>query len=185
MEELINEGKIDAVLDLTLHELTEEVMGVGAYVPVTPNRLEPALRKSIPVVMATGGMEYLCFGPRSSIPAELQDRVIYMHNPYNANLKINSDELERVADTLAERVNVATAGAALFVPRKGWSVYGGEGGPFHDPQGIERFIKRLEDRLDANVEFRVLDNNINDDEFVIACVERLQAFIKQRTGAIS
>ena len=36
MEELIEEGVIQAVLDLTPHELTEEVVGAGAYVPVRP-----------------------------------------------------------------------------------------------------------------------------------------------------
>lgn len=179
MEELIASGMINAVLDLTLHELTEEVMGVGAYVPVTPGRLTVALERGIPVVAATGGMEYLCFGPRSSIPKELQDRVTYMHNRYNANLKINHEELQRVADVLAERMNTAGANAALFVPRRAWSVYGDEGGPFHDPEGIDLFIARLQQRLRPDVSFRVLDTSINDDEFATACVHQLRQYLDQ------
>jgi len=182
MEELIAAGMINAVLDLTLHELTEEVMAVGAYVPVTPGRLSVAIEQGIPVVAATGGMEYLCFGPRSSIPADMQDRVIYMHNPYNANLKINHEEMVRVAETLAERINASSSNTALFVPRSAWSVYGSEGGPFHDPEGIEMFIAHLEQRLKPGVIFRVLDNTINDEEFATACVRQLRLFMEQPVG---
>ena len=45
MEELIEEGIIHGVLDLTPHELTEEVVGAGAYLPVKPGRLRTAGRK--------------------------------------------------------------------------------------------------------------------------------------------
>ncbi len=183
MEELISADMIDAVLDLTLHELTEEVMNVGAYVPVTPGRLSVALEKGVPVVAATGGMEYLCFGPRSSIPEQMQDHVIYMHNPYNANVKIDEDELERVAAELARRFNKGAARAALFLPRKAWSVYGAEGGPFHDPEGIQRFAARLEETLDPGVEYRSFELEINDTEFAAACVDRLCELIEHHSHA--
>jgi uncharacterized protein (UPF0261 family) len=183
MEELIRRGMIDAVLDLTLHELTEEVLNVGAYVPVTPGRLDAACRKGIPVVAATGAMEYLCFGPKSSIPAHLQDRVIYMHNPYNANLKITHQELVRVAEVLAERLNRAAGPAALFVPRLAWSVYGSEGGPFHDPEGIEVFIDTLRRHLEAAVDFNVLEYGINDGRFASACVSQLKLYLTEEAGA--
>ena len=177
MEELVQSGMIDAVLDLTLHELTEEVMGVGAYVPVTPGRFSVASGKGIPVVASTGGMEYLCFGPRSSIPEEMLDHVIYMHNPYNANVKINHEELLRVADVLAQRMNNAGPRTALLVPAKAWSVYGSEGGPFHDPEGTRLFLKRLQETLEPGVNCQVLDNEINDEEFVSACVAELQKLL--------
>ena len=71
MEDLIEEGLIQGVFDLTPHELTEEVVGAGAYQPVNPGRLTAAGRKGIPQVVSTGGLEYLCFGPRESIPLRL------------------------------------------------------------------------------------------------------------------
>jgi uncharacterized protein (UPF0261 family) len=173
MEELIDEGLIDAVLELTPHEVTEEIMQVGIYAPVRSGRLTAAIGKGIPMVLATGGMEYICFGPRSSIPEELQDRTIYMHNPYNANLKINHQELGRVAEELATRLNQCRGKVSLLVPTKGWSVYGSGGGPFHDPEGIELFIRTMRQQLSDSVELQVLDREINDPEFVDACVERL------------
>ena len=67
-EELIEEGVFHGLVDLTPHELTEEVVGAGAYVPVRPGRMQAAARAGIPQVVSTGAMEYLCFGPKESIP---------------------------------------------------------------------------------------------------------------------
>lgn len=178
MEELIDEGLIDAVLDLTPHEVTEEIMQVGIYAPVRSGRLTAAIGKRIPLVVATGGMEYICFGPRTSIPEELQNRTIYMHNPYNANLKINHQELGRVAEELATRLNQSHGKVSVLVPTNGWSVYGSDDGPFHDPEGIELFIATVRQRLSDTVELQVLDRNINDPEFVDACVERLVEYLE-------
>lgn len=177
MEELIEAGLIDGVLDLTPHELTEEVVGVGAYVPVVPGRMTAAGKKGIPLVVATGSMEYLCFGPRSTIPEAYQNRPIYMHNPYNANVKLSHDELQDVAGVLASRLNASVGKVALFVPAKGWSVYGAEGGPFYDPDGYRLFIDTLERGLSPGVSYRLMDNTINDVVFVDACVAKLREFL--------
>jgi len=173
MEELVSRGMIDAVLDLTLHEVTEEVMAVGAYVPVTPGRFLATCESGVPVVASTGGMEYLCFGPRSSIPAEMQDHVIYMHNPYNANVKISREELLLVANVLADRLNSCEK-ARLLIPKKAWSVYGSDGGPFHDPEGIRLFIDRLLQRIANPDQVQVLELSINDEAFAEACVKELK-----------
>ena len=74
MEELIEEEIIHGVLDLTPHELAEEVVGAGAYQPVKSGRLKAAGTKGIPQVVSTGGMEYLCFGPKESIPPRFRNR---------------------------------------------------------------------------------------------------------------
>lgn len=180
MEELIGNGLIRGVLDLTPHELTEEVVGVGAYMPVVPGRMTAAAKAGISLVVAPGSMEYLCFGPRATIPSAYQDRPTYMHNPYNANVKLSHDELEKVAWTLAERLNAASGKVALFVPARGWSVYGAQGGPFWDPEGYRRFEEVIERRLDPTVYRRVMDNMINDDAFVDACVAKLLEFLREQ-----
>lgn len=137
MEELIEAGLIKGVLDFTPHELTEEVIGAGAYVPVRPGRLTAAGRWGIPQVVSTGALEYLCFGPRESVPPRFRRRKIYMHNPYNANVRASRREMAEVGRVMAERLNEAKGPAAVLVPLKGWSVYGKKGGPLHDPQETE------------------------------------------------
>jgi len=177
MEELIGEGIIHGVLDLTPHELTEEVLGAGAYVPVRPGRLKSAGAKGIPQVISTGAMEYLCFGPRESIPARLRKRKIYMHNPYNANLRVSAREMSRVGQTMAERLNEAKGPTAVMIPLRGWSVYGAPGGPLHDPLAYKAFLKALRSHLRPDIQYREIDAHINDGMFAEACVQQMKEFM--------
>ncbi len=178
MEELIETGVINGVLDLTPHELTEEVVGAGAYIPVRPGRLRAAGRLSIPQVVSTGAMEYLCFGPRESIPLRLRRRKTYMHNPYNANVKVSRREMAEVGKVMAERLNEARGPTAVLVPLRGWSVYGGEGGPLHDHRGNRILIEALKGRLKTDVRYEEIDVHINDHHFADACVSVLLEFME-------
>lgn len=179
MEELIAEGLIHGVLDLTPHELTEEVVGAGIYRPVRPGRMTAAGTKGIPQVVSTGGMEYLCFGPRESIPPGLRKRRIYMHNPFNANVKLSRNEMARVGGVMAERLNAATGPTAVLVPLKGWSVYGAPGGVLYDGTGNRALLKTLKDRLRKDIDLREIDAHINDDLFVDACVNQLITYMEE------
>jgi uncharacterized protein (UPF0261 family) len=179
MEELIAEGMIHGVFDLTPHELTEEVAGEGIYRPVRPGRMTAAGTKGIPQVVSTGGMEYLCFGPRESIPPGLRKRRIYMHNPFNANVKLSRNEMARVGGVMAERLNAATGPTAVLVPLKGWSVYGAPGGVLYDGTGNWALLKTLKDRLRKNIDLREIDAHINDDLFVDACVNQLITYMEE------
>ena len=86
MERLIRAGRVAAVLEITPHELTEEVLETGVYQPVEAGRLTAAAEMGMPMVVAPGALEYFCFGPLESIPARLRRRRMYFHNISNANV---------------------------------------------------------------------------------------------------
>ena len=180
MEELIEQGIIHGVLDLTPHELSEEVVGLGAYVPVRPGRLTAAGSKGIPQVVSTGGLEYLCFGPWESIPVRLRKRKIYMHNPYNANVKVSRKEMGLIGRTMAERLNQTKGPAAILVPLGGWSIYGAKGGPLHDEFGYKSFLNSLKTCLRPGIKLEEIDSHINDSVFVSRCVKQLVEFMEQK-----
>ncbi len=178
MEELIEGGFINAVLDLTPHEVTEEVVGAGAYVPVRPGRLSAAGLMGIPQVVSTGALEYVCFGPRESIPPGMRRRKIYMHNPYNANVKVSRREMAEVGKVMAKRLNETRGSTAVLVPLRGWSIYGGEGGPLHDHRGNRILIEALKGHLKADIRYEEIDAHINDHQFADACVNVLLEFME-------
>ena len=178
MEELIEGGFINAVLDLTPHEVTEEVVGAGAYVPVRPGRLSAAGLMGIPQVVSTGALEYVCFGPKESIPPGMRRRKIYMHNPYNANMRVSREEMAQVGRVMAERLNQARGPTAVLVPRNGWSVYGREGGPLHNPGGNKILVKALKDHLESHIRYEEVDAHINDPQFADVCVRVLADLVK-------
>lgn len=183
MEELAEAGEFAAVLDLTPHELSEEVMGDGAYTPVRPGRMTAAGRRGIPQVVSTGGMEYLCFGPPDTVPAKYRGRPCAMHNPVNPNIRLTAEELARVGCVMAERLSAARGPAAVLVPLRGWSAYGGPGGPLHDPEADAALVRALAERLDPRIPVRRLDLHINDPAFADACVDALLAMLAATTEA--
>lgn len=179
MEELIEAGVFIGVIDLTPHELIEEVVGSGAYVPVREGRMTAAARHGIPQIVSTGALEYLCFGPKESIPAGLRRRRIYFHNPYNANLKASRDEMATVGKVMAGRLNESRAAVEILIPLRGWSVYGSKGGPLYDPQGNRLLIDALKRHLDPKIPVEEIDLHINDPEFADRCITQMINLLEQ------
>ncbi|MFB3817654.1 MAG: Tm-1-like ATP-binding domain-containing protein [Candidatus Methylomirabilales bacterium] len=173
MERLVAEGRIAAVLDLTPHELTEEVVGEGWYRPVEPGRLTAAGRAGIPQVVAPGGMEYVVFGPPESVPLRFRRRPTHYHNPMCANIAVGRREMAAVGRVLAERLNAAKGPVAVVIPLKGWSVYGAPGGPLHDPAAIAAFLEHLGRTLRPDVPVHRLPLHINEPGFADRCATLL------------
>lgn len=170
MEDIIGQGLIEGVLDLTTHELVGEVFGQDIYTPLLP-RLEAAGKLGIPMVIAPGGLDYFCFGPAESIPAPFRDRKTHYHNPYNTNVRTASEELSKVGEVLASKVNASTGPVAILIPMLGWSENGRLGGPLYDPEADSALVKALEDHLVPKVRLIKVDANINDPDFAQIAVQ--------------
>ena len=183
MERLIREGRVDAVLELTPHELTEEVVGEGWYQPVEPGRLHAAAEMGIPQVVAPGGMEYLAFGPPESIPTRFRRRPAVFHNPLNANVRTSRGEMAAVGRALGERLNRAKGPAAVVLPMKGWSIYGAPGGPLHDAAADAAFERSLTRTLRGDIPVHRLPLHINDPAFADRCCELLRGFLESRPAS--
>jgi len=80
---------------------------------------------------------------------------------------------------MAERLNEAKGPTAVFIPVKGWSVYGAEGGPLHDPDGYKTFLREFQKYLHSRIPIKEMDAHINDGFFVDACVDQLNTFMKE------
>lgn len=183
MERLIRTGRIAAVLELTPHELTEEVLATGVYQPVEAGRLTAAAEMGVPMVVAPGGLEYLCFGPLESIPPRLRRRRIYFHNISNANVGTTRQEMAKVGQALAERLNVARGAVAFVLPQKGWSIYGSAGGPLYDPELNAAFERALTRNLRPEIPVHKLPLEINDPEFAQYCCRLLLDFMKKEPAS--
>jgi uncharacterized protein (UPF0261 family) len=177
MERLIRAGRVAAVLELTPHELTEEVLKTGVYQPVEGGRLLAAAEMGIPQVVAPGSVEYLCFGPRESIPARFGRRRTYLHNLSNANVRTSRQEMRKVGQVLAERLNRAKGPVAMVLPLRGWSIYGAPGGPLHDAAADAAFVQSLTRVLRPDIPVHQLPLHINDPAFAQHCCRLLMEFL--------
>ncbi|HKC59344.1 MAG TPA: Tm-1-like ATP-binding domain-containing protein [Myxococcales bacterium] len=175
MEELIETGLFEGVLDLTTHELAAEICSQDVYAPTRPGRLTAAARRGLPQVVAPGGLDYFCFGAADTIPEAYRGRATHRHNPYNSNVRTTAAESAQLGELMAARLNSAPPGTAAFLyPQRGWSEIGSPGGPLHDPAANRAFLDSLRAALSPSVELQVLDLAINDRGFAERAVEVLE-----------
>jgi uncharacterized protein (UPF0261 family) len=176
MEALMRAGFITASLDVTTTELADEL--VGGVLSAGPHRLEAAGELGIPQVVSLGALDMVNFGPLDSVPAEFRDRLLYKHNPTVTLMRTTPGECAELGRVIAEKLNRARGPLTLFVPLRGMSLIATEGQVFHDRAADEALIGALREHLDADVDARELELDINDPEFARAMADHLDALYR-------
>lgn len=90
MEELVHEGVIAGVMDLTTREIMAEL--VGSTFVSGLDRLEAPARKGIPHVIAPGGLHVVAFGGPRVVPARDRDRLFYDHTPVLTTMRATEEK---------------------------------------------------------------------------------------------
>jgi uncharacterized protein (UPF0261 family) len=160
LEEMVEDGLIDAVCDVTTHEITDEELG-GIF-GAGPDRLTVAGRRRLPLVAVPGALEFVNFGPRHAVPARLEGRPIVVHNPSVCAVRIDRDEAARIGRLFAEKVSAAAGPAAVVLPLQGCSNYELAGGPFVDADADKALFAAIRAHLRPGIELREVDANVND-----------------------
>jgi len=171
MEEMIEAGLVDGVIDLTTTELADELC--GGVMSAGPDRLTAAGRRGIPQVVVPGALEVITFGPRDTVPAAYArpERRSVTHNPSVTTVRTNTEESGRLGEILARKVNAATGPTAVLLPLGGLSSYEAPGGPYVDPAADAALFASIRAILREDIPCREVDANINDPAFTHATVE--------------
>jgi uncharacterized protein (UPF0261 family) len=177
MEDLVRQGVIDGVLDVTTTEWADEL--VGGVLNAGPDRLDAAAETGTPQVVSTGALDMVNFGPRDSVPAEFEERKFHIHNPQVTLMRTTPEENAELGEILAEKLSAATGPTALFLPLNGVSMIDVEGEDFYDPEADEALFDAIRDHLDEDVvELIEMDTDINDDEFAQAMAKQLDEYMQ-------
>jgi len=200
MEELIRNGYIAGMLDITTHEIADEML--GGVLSAGPDRMTAAGDMGIPQVVAPGGLDLINFGPKNTVPERLlketdqPGRGLYEHNPTVTCIGVSMDEAYRIGEHMAEKLNRAKGPSVLCVPMRGWGAcdlatpdiklgWSGPGpGPVwaadeQNPQWSRRsvrYVKALRDKIDPNkenLEVILVDRHMNEPEFADLLAELL------------
>jgi uncharacterized protein (UPF0261 family) len=176
MEALVEGGHLSGVLDVTTTELCDDL--VGGVLSAGPERLEAAGRAGVPQVVSLGALDMVNFGARETVPPKFEDRNLYVHNPSVTLMRTTPEECAELGRRIARKLAAATGPVSLFVPLGGVSMIDAEGQPFHDPDADAALFEALREGLDGSrVELIEMDNNVNDEEFATAMVDRLDAYL--------
>jgi uncharacterized protein (UPF0261 family) len=177
LESLLESGFLTAVLDVTTTELCDDL--VGGVLSAGPDRLEMAGRLGIPQVVSVGALDMVNFGGRETVPERFEDRNLYVHNPIVTLMRTTPEECAELGRRIARKLSAAKGPTALFLPLKGVSMIDAEGQPFWDPEADEALFEELRNGVGDNVELHELDMHVNDPEFAVAMVAKLDEFLKE------
>lgn len=180
MEELIRGGFIAGVLDLTTTELADEL--AGGILSAGPHRLEAAGEAGIPQVVSAGALDMVNFGAPETVPDKYRDRTFYRHNPLVTLMRTTAEENAALGRIIGEKLSRARGPTVFMIPKRGVSLIGVAGKPFHDPAADAALFAALKASLSANVEVVEIDADINDDAFAVAAANRLLALMKRSSG---
>jgi len=175
MEELMESESIEAVVDLSLHEMADHRFG-GDY-DAGPDRGSGALKKGIPVVLVPGNIDFLVSGPLEQSLKDFPGRPYHVHNSAITVVRTTPEEIESLARQIGDLCNAAPGRYTLVIPMKGFSAFDAKEGPLHDPQAPARFVKSLQAQLSDTSRIYTLPCHINDAEFSEAVIEKLQELL--------
>ena len=207
MEELITDGYIVGILDITTHEIVDLLL--GGVLSAGPDRLTAAGKKGIPQVVAPGGLDVINFGPEDTVPEHFKNemnipgRGLKVHNPMVTVVGTSIDEAYQIGEHIAKKLNNATGPTAMCVPLRGWGAYDTPGkfpelgweedspSPFwvSDPENPKRswratyFIKALRDNIDrskSNLDVILMDCHLNEARFADLMAELLEEMLQSK-----
>ncbi|MCP4329461.1 MAG: UPF0261 family protein [Alphaproteobacteria bacterium] len=166
MEQMIDEGLVDGVVDFTTSELTDEFLG-GVF-SAGPDRMSAAGRQSIPQVVVPGAIEVLNFGPRDTVPAEFNgpDRRLIVHNPYVSAVRTKKEEAIELARIMTGKLNQAKGPTVVALPLSGFDSYQKRpDGPYIDDDADDAFCAEIRRTLRSDIPCIEEEFNINDPAF--------------------
>jgi uncharacterized protein (UPF0261 family) len=180
MEALIDDGLVDACLDITTTEWADTICG-GVF-DAGPDRLSAAGRRGIPHLIVPGCIDMVNFGAIETVPQKYRDagRQLYSWNPSVTLMRTNIEENRRMGQEFAEKANAATGPVAFAIPLRGVSILDGDGQPFCDRAADQAMFDALRENLRADILIEEVDANINDPVFADKAVEMMLALLRRR-----
>ena len=189
MENLLEQGIFDAVLDIVPAGLSEELFS-GNRAAGT-DRLEMAGKRGIPLVITPCGFEMISCGPLQRkdnndplwISRNIMTRSYYVQDAYRVQARINAEELQTIARVVSEKLNRAKGPVKFLIPLNGWSSLSVQGQTLYDPKADQVFVEELKKTLHPEIVVRELELPLNSPEFAMAVVEAFNEIMPTKKTA--
>jgi uncharacterized protein (UPF0261 family) len=166
MEQLIDAGEFDGVIDLTTTELADEL--VGGTASAGADRLTAASKRGVPQVIAPGAVDMVNFGSKGTVPTKFQDRKFFSHTPYTTLMRTTPEENREIGRMVGLRVGSSAAPVRVLWPSLGVSDYDRDGAVFFDRAADKAWLDGVRETLPSSVPVIELDCHINDVAFADA-----------------
>lgn len=181
MERLVEEGRLDAILDITTTEICDLV--AGGTMSCDPDRLEAMLTKGIPTIISVGATDMVNFGPKETVPPQYRERKLLVHNPTVTLMRTSSDECRQVGEFIVDKVlrfAQDQGKVEVWLPGGGVSILANPGSPFENHEADSVLADTVRSGL-KDTRTRVIsdDRDINDSGFAINIADSLMALVEK------
>ena len=179
MEELAEEGLIDGILDMNLHEIASGYFARGfSYNKRQEIRLWKSIRNRIPLVIAPGGLDFADFA-LGEFPDRMEERVYMMHNHNMAHIKLLPEEAAHVAEEIRRRLIAADYPVKLLLPTEGMRSNTRPGEELYDPEVDRRLLEGLRAMENPWITIEEIPGNLNTQEWGIEAAKRMLEELKR------
>ncbi|MBC6408239.1 MAG: Tm-1-like ATP-binding domain-containing protein [Rhodobacteraceae bacterium] len=175
-ESLAEQGAFAAVMDFAPQEVANHIFG---GLSAGEDRMTHAGRRGIPQMVAPGCYDLVDVVGWQPLPAHFQDRPVHAHNRLLTAAVLTAEERRKVARAMAEKLAVATAPVAFFLPKEGCNEWDRPGTDLHDAEGLAAFIEEVTQALPKSVALHALDAHINDASFSEAVLALFDEWVAQ------
>ena len=169
MEEMFESEGVSILVDLSLHEMADHRFG-GDY-DAGLQRGNSALQLGLPTIVVPGNIDFLVSGPLETARRLFPDRPYHIHNAAITVVRSTHQEIEILAQTLADWCNEATGPVRMLIPMGGFSAFDRKEGPLYDPDAPQRFAQTMHKNLNDHRIMSLIPCHINDPEFAEAILE--------------
>lgn len=180
MEQLLREGMLQGLLDITTTEIADEL--VGGVLSAGPTRLDAVAETGSPYVASVGALDMVNFWAPETVPERFKDRLFYHHNPNVTLMRTTVAECEKIGHWIGDKLNHCDGPIRLLLPEKGISALDIDEGPFCDPQARDALFTALRDTIRETSARKIisLPYHINDDAFADAAAETFADLMRDK-----
>ena len=181
MEELAAEGKIRGIIDLSPHDIADNLYG-GIF-PSDDHRLELPCAHAVPIVFVPGGLDFILFGAIDKVPPAMLKRRYVKHNPLHTHVRANFQEMERMGREVTAKLVVNEAPVSILVPTKGFTQLNKEGKPMYEPESDPGFLAGVRAALSKapgnHITLKEYPQHINDPEFATLVAQEMDLLLSE------
>lgn len=177
MDGLIDQGYFDGVIEIVPAGVIEDIF--EGHRAAGPKRLEAAGQRGIPQVIAPGTVNLTgCGSTRKHYEKYASRERVMKIDEIRAMTRFNDEELRIGAKAYADKLNKAKGRVSILIPLRGWSSLDREGSILYDPKQDQLFVEELRRNLKPEIEIEEVDCNLEDPQFSLALVEKLETLYK-------
>lgn len=177
LEKIIDSGMADAVIDLTLTEICDLMM--GGVMSAGEDRMGAVIRRKIPCIFSVGALDMVNFAALPTVPEKYRDRRLCVHNENVTLMRTTAEENQRMGRWIGDKLNLCEGPVRMLLPEKGVSALDAPGMPFYAPGADAALFKALEDTVKQTEKRRLvrLPYHINDPEFAAAVKQNFDEIV--------